>query len=149
MTISLQNTILNAIKTSLEKITIANGYQSDIGIVKRGARSLDDMTGFFPGLTLWKEKNIRDDDYQTGSLSILVLHVWGFCQVDAHNDNYDNLDKLVSDVEKVLTSSTHNPTYYTDVFIRDTEYYEGGPENAYGIFDMVVELKYFYDFGSV
>jgi len=149
MTISLQNTILNAIKLSLEKITIANGYQSDVAIVKRGVRTIDDMVGALPGLTIWKEKNIREDDYQTGSMSILVLHVWGFCNVDARNDDYDNLDKLVADVEKVLTSSTHNPTYYTATFIRDTEYFEGGPEDAFGIFDIVVELKYFYNFGSI
>ena len=30
----------------------------------------------------------------------MVLHIWGFVTVEARENNYDNLDKIVADVSK-------------------------------------------------
>lgn len=149
MTISIQNTILNSIKTTLGLITIANEYQTNIAKVMRGIRDLKDFSGNMPGLTIWKEKSFPDGDYQGGGKRVLKLHVWGFCNVDARHDDYDNLDKLEADVVKVLCSKDHNPLYYNDVFIKDIDSFEGGTDNSHGILDMVVEIEYFHKFGEI
>jgi|GEM_PF-1199380 hypothetical protein len=148
MTISLQNTIINSILATLANITVAKGYQTNIDTIMRGIRDLQDMQGKMPGIALWKERNNRVDDYQTGSQSILVLHVWGFVKVDARNNDYDALDKFAADVEAVLTNATYN-SYRNDTFIRDTVFFEGGADNNHGIFDMVVDVRYFYDMGDI
>lgn len=149
MTISIQNTIVNSIKATLEKITVANGYQTNIASVKRGVRSIEDFEGNLPGISLWKYRNNREDSYQPGSESRLILRAWGYVECEPLQDDYDALDKLVADVEKVLMSSTHNSAYYTNTFINDTTFYEGGTGMNFGIFEMEFEISYFYDFTNI
>lgn len=149
MTISLQNTIINSIKTTLESISVANGFNTTNVTVKRGIRSAEDFEGNMPGLSLWKYKNLRDDSYQPGSESRLMLRVWGYVECDPMHDDYDPLDKLVADVEKVLMSSTYNTSYWKKTFIGDTSFFEGGVEMNFGIFEMSFEISYFYDFTEV
>ena len=148
MTISLQNTIINSVKTTLENITTGNGYQSNVIKVLRGIRGIDDFTsGNMPGLAILKTENRVEETYQGGSEDRLVLHIWGFVTVEARTDDYDNLDKLVADVEKVLHSAYNSYKDYT--FINTATFYEGGVQDSFGFFDMEIEVSYFHDLGNI
>jgi len=148
MTISLQNTIINSVKTTLENITTANDFQSNVIKVLRGIRGIDDFTsGNMPGLAIFKTENRVEETYQGGSEDRLVLHIWGFVTVEARTDDYDNLDKLVADVEKVLHSAYNSYKDYT--FIKNTTFFEGGVQDSFGFFDIEVEISYFHNLGDI
>jgi hypothetical protein len=149
MTISIQNTIVNSIKTTLESITISNGFLSNVSSVKRGIRTVEDFEGSMPGIALWKNRNEREDSYQFGSESNLHMRIWGFVECDSMQDDYDPLDKFVADCEKVLMSEDYNPNYYKNTFIGDTVFFEGGAEMNFGIFEMSFYVSYFYDHTTV
>lgn len=140
---------MKSLKTTFENITKDNGFQSDILLVLRGIRDLKDFTGNFPGLALFKTANDVDEDYQGGSQDRLDLNIWGFTTVEARDNNYDNLDKLVADVEKILHSSTYNSDYYNNTFILDTKFYEGGVDDSFGFFDMHIQISYFHSLGDI
>jgi hypothetical protein len=149
MTISKQNTVINSIKTTLENITEVNSFQSTVIKVLRGIRVLDDFSaGDLPGLAIFKTANNVDETYQQGSEDRLVLHIWGFVTVEARENNYDNLDKLVADVESILHNSSYN-SYYNNTFIKNTNFYEGGVQDSFGFFDMEIEVSYFHTLGDI
>ena len=148
MTISKQNTILNSLKTTLENITTANSFQSTVVKVLRGIRVLDDFSSAdLPGLAIFKTTNEVDESYQQGSEDRLAIHIWGYVTVEARLNDYDNLDKLVADVEKVLHSSYNSYKDYT--FIGNTNFWEGGVQDSFGFFDMSIEISYFHDLGVI
>lgn len=145
--ISTRETIIKALKTTLESITTVNSFQTTVAKVKRGIQPESAFSGNMPGLALWNERGPRKNFAQGKSERILVFHIWGYVLVDAAAGNYDNLDKLVADVEKALMAPAYN-SYWDDTEIGDTTYYEGGVDDPIGIFDMIVEIPYNYDFAS-
>jgi len=148
MTISKQNTIINSLKTTLENITTGNGFQSTVIKVLRGIRGLDDFSsGNLPGLAIFKTANNVEETYQGGSEDRMVLHIWGFVTVEARTGDYDNLDKLVADVEKILFSAYNIYKNYT--FIYTATFYEGGVQDSFGFFDMEIEVSYFHNLGDI
>jgi len=148
MTISKQNTIINSLKTTLENITTGNGFQSTVIKVLRGIRGLDDFSsGNLPGLAIFKTANNVEETYQGGSEDRLVLHIWGFVTVESRLNDYDNLDKLVADVEKALFSNYNSYKDYT--FVINTNFYEGGVEDSFGFFDLEIEISYFHNLGII
>jgi len=149
MTISKQNTILDSLKTTLENITTSNSFQSQVVKVMRGVRGLDDFSpADLPGLAIFKTANKVDESYQGGSEDRLEIHIWGFVPVEARVNDYDNLDKLVADVEKVLHNSTYN-SYSSNTFIGNTNFYEGGVQDSFGFFDMEIQISYFHNLGVI
>lgn len=147
MAVSTRRTILVALKSGLESITTANGFQSTVAKVLRGIQPGEAFSGSMPGLAVWCEQGPRENFSQGHSERTLKLHVWGYVPVDAAEGDYDALDKLVADVEKCLMTVTYNP-YWGDTEIGNTTYYEGGVEDPIGIFDMEVEISYVYEWAS-
>ena len=137
MTISIQNTITESILATLKNISKANGFQTDVDSdsVRRGIRTDDDFQGNFPALSLWKYKNKRKDSFQSGSEIRLQFRLWGYAECDSMLDDFDPLDKLAADVEKILMDSTYNAEYYTNTFIGDTTFFEAGTEDNFGVFE--------------
>lgn len=147
MTISNRATMLSDLKTALESITKANGFQSTVAKVLRGIQPEEAFSGRMPGLCLWNERGPRENFYQGGSQRKLVIHIWGYVLVQADTGNYETLDKLVADVETCLMTTARN-AYAGFTEIIDTVYYEGGIDDPIGIFDMTVEVSYDYAFAS-
>ena len=146
---SIRSTIISAIAAGLRNITLAKGFETNIAKVSRGIRSVDDFLGDIPAITIWNEKMTREDTAQVISKSTLRLHLWGFVKVDARNDDYINLDKLASDIEKCLNNPTYNPYMSKGfTFIRETYFYEGGTQDSFGMLDMIVDIDFFYPIAS-
>ena len=143
--ISLQNSIINGLITTLRQITTANGFKTDVIKVLRGVRGLDDFTSAdMPGLAIFRATHNPDTQYYYGTIGTQYYRIWGYTKVEARSNNYDNLDNLVSDVEEVLMSSTYN-LYQSDTVIDSTSFYEGGVQDSYGFFNMGVKVSYCHD----
>lgn len=141
-----RKTNLDDLKTLLEAITVANGYQSTVAEVKRGIHYVGDMPNR-PGLCFWNDKGPKKD--LAGEQCERVLHVWIWGYVDIQPGDYDALDAIVSDVEKCLNTSLESwSSSVTESKVIDTTYYEGGVSDPIGIFEMEAEITYEYDRAS-
>jgi|GEM_PF-3060748 len=141
MAASNRETILKALKTCLEGVTVANGYAIGVNEVKRGIHLPDEMPNR-PALGFTNTKLMRKDlagGWAERELSILI---YGY--VDIQPGDYDNLDDLMQAVEQRLMSSTAW-SYYAFTFIDDGTVYEGGAHDPVGYFDIQVRIQYEYD----
>lgn len=144
MAISTRREILSALKTCLEGITTDNDYQVTVAEVKRGIHFVDDMRNR-PGLCFWSDKGPRRDE--TNEQSERDLHIWIWGYVDVQPGNYDELDKLVADVEtRLMTRSAW--AYRDDTKIGELNTYEGGASDPVGVFEMEVTVNYEYRMDS-
>ena len=148
MTISEQNSRYTTLFSALSEITTANGFQSDVVKVLRGVRSLSDFSGELPGLSIYKPLNENESNQYGGTQSNMILNIWGFCKVEARENDYDSLDMLAADVEKLLMSDSYNP-YLNETFIRRTAFYEGGVQDSYGFFNMEIGLLFDHELTAV
>ena len=156
MSISNRATILASLKTTLEAISIINGFQLDVKLVLRGYVSPKDAKGKTPTLSILNTKRPSkittqgDPGYKEGILKISII---GYVEVPSimNGYDYDKLDKLSADVEKIL--STPTPTVITNNAYNQyagwtsnfyTEYYEGGIPPGMASFVMDVDIVYDY-----
>ena len=138
-----RKSILDDLKTWLEAITVANGYQTTVAEVKRGIHYADDMQNR-PSLCFWNDKGPKKDLAGEQCERVLHIFIWGY--IDIQPGTYDNLDGLVSDVEACLNGSRANwDSSITQVDVGDSTYYEGGVTDPIGIFEMEAEIYYEYD----
>lgn len=147
MAVSNRRTVLTDLKTDLEAITVANGFQTTVAKVLRGIHTEEEFAGNMPGICFWNEAGPRKNFAQGRSERKLVIHIWGYVNVQADVGDYDALDKLAADVEKMLMTPARN-AYWQFTEIGDTVYYEGGIDDPIGIFEMIVEIAYNYTFAS-
>jgi hypothetical protein len=147
MTDSNRADILGTVKTALQSITAKNGFRSTVDTVLRGIHTEDEFSGRMPGLCFWNERGPRRNMAQGKSERTLVIHVWGYVKAEGVSGDYDALDNLVADVEQALMTPAYNP-YWDFTEIGETTYYEGGAADPIGIFEMMVEISYNYDFAS-
>ena len=147
MAISIRATILLTVKQALESIIRGAGFQTSVQKVLRGIHSEDAFAGAMPGLAFWNERGPRHNMAQGKSERTLVIHIWGYTPADPASGDYDELDRLVADVETVLMTPGYNP-YWGFTEITDSTYYEGGVEDPIGIFEMIAEISYNYNFAS-
>lgn len=146
--ISTREVVIKGIKECLESISSGSAFQTQVAKVLRGIHAEDSFSGDLPGLSLWCEKGPRKDIGRGYSERRLLFHIWGYTSdVQAANGNYDALDKLVADVEKALMTETYN-SRWAQTYIGDTTYYEGGVDDPIGIFEMLVEVEYTYEYAS-
>jgi len=147
VTISSRATILEDLKATLESITTGNGFQCTVAKVLRGIHTEDEFSGKMPGLCFWNERGPRRNMAAMKSERTLVIHIWGYVKADGISGDYEALDKLVADVEKALMTPAYN-SYWEFTEVNESTYYEGGAADPIGIFEMIVEISYNYDFAS-
>jgi hypothetical protein len=147
MTISIQNTVTTSLITTLGKVLIANDFQTDIVKVRRGIKTVEDFEGNMPGFAITKLENDTTDGYQGGSENLLNFRIWGYVECESEQDNYDALDKIGADLEKIILMPTYN-SYATNTFIGTSLFYEGGVNENFGIIEMDINVVYFNDFGT-
>lgn len=145
--ISTRETVIKSLLTTLGNITVVNGFASTVLKVLRGIQPEQAFAGNMPGLALWNEKGPTEIGTQGKSKRRLVLHVWGYVNVEADEGDYDNLDKLLADVETALLDSTWN-SYWGSTEVKNFTVYEGGVDMPIGMFDMEFEVYYFYNFAT-
>ena len=141
--VSIRAAVIKEVQSGLAGITVANGFQTNVKKVLRGIRSREDFETI-PGLAIWNESRPTQARTFSGNTGTLILHIFGIVEVDARNDKYDNLDKLLADVEKCVTTVARN-SYADKTEVRDLTIYEGGSEDSFGEFDMVIEVQYDYE----
>jgi len=143
MAASQRETILKALKTCLEGITLANGYAIEVKEVRRGIHFEDDMPNR-PALGFTNTKSERGEG-QGWSKRILTILIYGY--VDIQPGDNDNLDDLLQAVEQRL-QTTAAWAYQGWTNIKDYTTYEGGAHDRLGYFDMEITITYFHDWAS-
>jgi hypothetical protein len=102
---SNRNTVLDAIKTTLENITVANSFNYDVYQVSRKFLYYDNVFNF-PYLLVLGAGEIYEDQLGDYTVSRLTVRIMGY-----HKDK-DNPElaqcKLIEDVLKCLESDTYN-----------------------------------------
>lgn len=141
MSVSQQAAVMAAIKACLEKITIANGFYSNVVRVDRGVRAIGDFQGDLPAFAIWKFQNNPDPEVYEGEENRLQIRVWGYVQCDSMYSDFEPLDKLAIDCERALKSPVYN-SIYEDTFVGITQFYEGGVNENFGIFEMQIVATY-------
>jgi hypothetical protein len=144
MSISTRQTILEQLKDDFEKIKTIRGYHHTVAKVYRGWVSADEVVDK-PAIAftnMRSEKLLAGGDTM-GSTRQRGLHIVIFAYVDLPDEqDYDNLDKIVSDIEKFLESTDN--TYYADTYVGDMAIYEGGVSDPVGIAE--IEARIYYDY---
>lgn len=118
MSDSIRETILAALKTQLQTITVANGYNLTINRVDR-IRSNPINHPQYPSINVWEQRRDAEIDpkgYQKNTLD-LVLEVWSEA---GGEDLSQKINQHIADVEKCVLD---DPTLGLDSVI-DT-YYTG------------------------
>jgi hypothetical protein len=148
MAISNRRSILEGLKDVFEKIKV-NTYQSELAEVKRGIFYYNEMLQR-PALCYYNVEMLKlEDQEEFGRRSArqLKIIVRGFVDLHTTDDVYDPLDRLISDVEKVLENETANP-YYADTYVGNAAIMEGGFQENVGWFEMEIFIQYDYDINS-
>jgi hypothetical protein len=143
MAVSTRRGILNDLKIALETISVANGYQSNVQEVRRGAYSADQMLSR-PALCFFNVSATTEESSMSGqSERTLTITIRGYVDVTEEGD-YDPLDKLMADVEKLLmTPASWSWQEWTQV--GSLRVYEGLLSENVGAFEMDVQVMYRYD----
>jgi len=142
---STRSDYLAAIVSCMESITTDNGFDTDVKKVLRGIRSREDFSGQLPGIAIWNERAPREESSFSESVRFLAVHIWGFIEVDAVGNDYSALDALIADVEKALMTEKYNANWARTA-IGDLMIYEGGADDSFGEFDMVLQYAYEYEY---
>lgn len=148
MSFSEQQARYMAIYESLSSIKKSNGFQTNVAKVLRGIRGLEDFSGELPGLAIYKPSNEVSLNQYGGTESKMTLNIWGFAKVEAKVNDFDSLDKLAADTEKLLMSTEYN-SYLTETFINRTLFYEGGVQDKFGFFNMEIHMIFDHELTAV
>lgn len=129
--------ILAALKTALEQITKANGFQTDVRTVRRGAYAPDRMSPR-PAICVYSLEREQQDLTGGDAESIMSVGIDGW--MDLRDEDFAPLDNFAADAQALLMSQTRNP-YRTETSIKKVLYLEMVTERTVG-FAMEVEVKY-------
>lgn len=138
---STEGTIIAALKAELEGITKTNGYNTNVADVIEGAVALEDIPNK-PALGLTVLSRDRENAAFGTSMGRLRVSVWGY--VDVQKESYTAFLNLQDDVEALLETWTY--AEFTN--ITNTNRFVGGIREMLGLFELEVEVSYFYDTGN-
>jgi len=144
--VSSRREILNDLKTALKMICVANGYQSNVQEVRRGVYGYDQMLSR-PALCFFNTMATTEESSMSGqSQRVLSITIRGYVDI-TEDGNYDPLDELVADVEKLLmTPGTWSRQGWTQV--KNLRIFEGLLSDKVGVFEMDIQVTYRYDWAS-
>lgn len=136
-----RNTILKQIKTDFEKITVANGYNSNVKEVKSGIYSYGDIVQR-PCIFYWAYKDAIEKHLMNNRISrILHIIVYGYADVDYNND--DKIYNLADDVETLLYSTDFTNTNKT--WLGDITVFVGSKKIPAAMFSIEITVQYIRD----
>ena len=144
MAISTEDTIMSALKTGLETISIANGYQTDISRIFEEPAVLPDVMDR-PSICFYSDRDDRKN-FAYG-YSERLLHIWLLGYVDCPNGNWEPIRKLKADIIALLESST-NWTYQEFTEIVGFVQAFLGVEKSIGIVQGEINISYQHAFAS-
>ena len=146
MEVSNRRDVLNSLKSALESISTARGYQSDVQEVRRGVYSYEQMLSR-PALCFFNTSATTEVFSMSGkSERTLDITIRGYVDI-TEDGNYDPLDKLIADVEKLLmTPDEWAWQGWTQV--KNLRIFEGLLADNVGVFEMDVQVTYHYDWTS-
>lgn len=138
--------ILDNIESTLEGITKGGGYNNDIGLVTRKARSWTDLKPkeLPAALIMWTTDEKETRDVQGNSIiSTMSVTIQGV--VEGGGDHAQRMTALMEDIETALTKTTSTrgdyAMYTNPDMIRN---YNMAPNTPYGVFDYTFTIKYHY-----
>ena len=103
MAISTEDTIMAALKTGLETISVKNGYQTDLAEAKESPAVLSDVPNL-PAVYFYCDRDERIN-FAYG-WSERKLHIWLQGYVESPEGNWEPLRKLKADIVRLLDSNT-------------------------------------------
>jgi hypothetical protein len=144
----LREAILDNVVSTLKTITRDNGYNNDMVTVKRTPvnESVLQMKDYPAASVVWKreEKDIQGSpqDYVQNDLTLTVR-----CVIRATEDIEGELNRMIDDVEKALTSSPTRGGYaeLTDPLL--ITIFQGESDKVL-YFDYDFHVRYFYVWGN-
>ncbi len=144
MAISTEDDILNALKTTLQGITLANGYQTEVAEVIETAAVIADIANR-PGIRFYSPDQTRINHSFARSEKSIHVFVWAY--VDAQPFDWDNLRKIKADIEKALSTSA-NWAHREFTEMSDFRDHFGGHEQMIAITEVELTVSYRYLFAS-
>ena len=144
MPISGEDDIMNALKTTLEGITLTNGYQTDVAEVLETAAVIADIANK-PGIRFYSPDQTRINHSFARSQKSIHIFIWAY--VEAQPFDWDPLRKIKADIEKALsTASAWTHREFTEM--SDFRDHFGGHEQMIGITEVELTVSYRYLFAS-
>lgn len=136
--------IINQFKTDVEdKISTANGYQTDIITIKFGYSSFTTIEPK-PGLWYWVNRDEASDDYMDDEfLRTLQFRVVGYTD-DEDVLDYMNIFNFAQDIENFLRSSDW--THYEPTKLLGVDFAAGEGDQGHAQFDLTFSVAYNQDF---
>lgn len=147
MAASNRETIMKAMKTLLEGVTVANGHPITVNEVKRGIHGPDDIPNR-PAVGFTGTDSSRIEFAQGGrSWRDLTIMVYGYVDCDAAAGVYDNLDDLIQGIEqRLMTPASWAYQEWTNIMGMTT--IEAGAHDMVSYFDMEVVVSYQYEWAD-
>jgi len=126
-----------------EKISVTNGYKTDVADVRIGVVNPDKFPTR-PGIGLWSyEDNVVEQLLDTEILRNNRFIVYGYIDVTEDYDDYDGIYDFAKDVEQFLYSTDN--TYSDDTLITSTKTNYGGISTPVGYFIIFFDINYYQD----
>jgi hypothetical protein len=144
MPISTEDTILAALKTGLETISIANGYQTNLAEAIESPAVLADVPNR-PAVYFYCDRDTREN-FAYG-WSARQLHIWLQGYVDSPQGNWEPLRKLKADIIELLESAT-NWTYQEFTEIISWANYFAGIDKEIAVVMGEITIDYQHQFAA-
>lgn len=140
MQTTTRKAIVDQLKSDLEtKITVANGYKTDIVEVRPAICMWEDLQ-LKPAISFWAYEDDIEEHLMGGvKQRSLSIYVYSYTNTDGITDTNKIYD-LVEDVEKFLKSSDN--TYRKETVIGKSVIYTGGVQDKAGIGQTEIQIKY-------
>jgi len=133
--------IITTLKDDLMKISVTNGYSTDLVDARVGIVNADKFTTR-PAIGLWSlEDEVLEQLLDDKVLRRLNMILYGYIDVTEAYDDYEPLYDFVRDTEKFLYSIDN--TYNDDTLILNTKTNYGGLNTPVGIFMILFNIDYY------
>lgn len=149
---SKREEILANIETTLAGITTANGYNFDVKEVSRKFIAFS-QTQKFPTLIILAGDERLEPQTNLEYTAFFEFGILGYVKAakDIANEGLlsKELEKLIQDVKKALVMDVHrgHPEYVGMTWLRRVGSYADW-DNTIGIFELIGEVEYFYEYSQ-
>ena len=145
---SKRSEIVDEIKMQLDKISIANGFDTDVKLVESSVLKLPtQVASKIPALFIVDENESKTDEDCSETQSKLNVLIVGYVKKTTNKKVLPQQRSLLSDVEKAICEDrTLNSKVYNTIpkqILTDK-----GTSGDYGIFNFTFEITYSYQYGN-
>lgn len=142
MSDSNRELLLESFKTMLSKITLFNGFESEVTRAERKMMAYDDPTVSFPILMVLGGGETYEDELGSYTKSTLSVRIRGYTKDET--DPEEALNKLIKDVLLILDNPVYNSYHskYRPIRLDTDEGWMNLELAGLAMFELVVELVY-------